>query len=155
MLALTQPEENQYIPPMEYAYLYEHRKPPPGVYVWLAAYLWGREPQIRVGWSKPQKLVFETSKGRRHGYVLAFNVGALVFQVFSDPWVGEFGPIGERREDTFIRAWPVPITASTWPPSRRLSEAGLDELGDARVFVNRDPPGDTQTLSDPHQESPP
>jgi hypothetical protein len=140
MLALTVSRQLRYVPANEFTFFYERRRPPSNVVIWIAAYLWGAEPQMRTGWSKPQKLVFDTGQEKRHGYVIAFNVGALVFQLVSDPFGGEYLRAADRREDMFLKIWPLPPEVKRWPPNRRLSEAGLDELGEARVFISRPTP---------------
>ena len=136
MIALAYPEDSRFVLPQDYRYFYDHRKPPDGTSVWIAALLF--EPgDNQVGWGKPERLDFSLADGtpiHPHGYRLSFSVVSLVCQIVGDPHGGKFDRPREFRDVwTRIR----PISKGAWPPGRRLAAASLEDVAGGRIFPGR------------------
>lgn len=121
------------IPDEHYRYVFDHRKPPPGAFVWLAAYTM----QPYHAWSEPRELILQgsTSGTVRHGYVATFSIGHLVCQL------SHFGS-GDNVElerlpgfqEPVIQVWPITGDQS-WPPlDTALDQSALEWLARNRFL---------------------
>jgi hypothetical protein len=136
MLAVAHPEDQRWVPREHYRYLYENRKPPNGVHIWIAA-LVPEHPDgsgLRTGWSTGERLDFwrgdETLD--RQGYRLTFSVIALVFQIVFEPYGNKLGRPRETRDIwTRIR----PVSKGDWPPRRWFTTDALPGLVGGK-FIN-------------------
>jgi hypothetical protein len=128
MLALAYKEDEQWVPPGDYRFFYEHRRPPDGTWIWLATLDVRYGDELRLGWSHPEKLEFHTPDGRRHypdGYRLSFSGVALVFQIVKDPHGAKLDRPKQFRDFwTRVR----PISKGQWPPAGHLRTVDLDQV---------------------------
>lgn len=141
MLALAYPEDARFVLEEDYRYLYEHKKPPNGTTIWIAALspeLDG-EGRVQVGWAKPERLDFTRQDGTPidpHGYRLSFSVIGLVCQVLRDPHGGKF-----KRPKAFRDVWTRirPVSNDPWPPARWFSTLSLEDIAGGRIFTGPEP----------------
>lgn len=128
MLALAHPKEDHFVPPADYRFFYEHRRPPNGTFIWLAAVATNIDGQIySAGFSRPQRLDF-TKHGvpvEGHGYRIPFSVLSLVAEVIRDPHGGK---LMKPREFSDIWTRVRPISSGDWPPKRWLTPEYVADL---------------------------
>jgi hypothetical protein len=140
MLALAYPAADRFVLADDYHYFYEHRKPPNGTGIWIAAAAHVGSNEMQVGWTRPERLDFSRADGTAldpHGYRLSFSVVSLICQVMRDPHGGNFARPRAFR-DVWIRIRPV--SKGTWPPGRRISSAALEDVAGGRIFSGAEPP---------------
>jgi hypothetical protein len=139
MLALAYPPEDHYVLADDYHYFYEHRRPPHGTTIWIAA-LVQTEDVFRVGWSQPERLDFTRATDgtpiEPPGYRLSLSVLALICQIVRDPHGGTFERPHEFR-DVWARV--MPISKGSWPPERRIPSKEIEDVARGRIFSGPEP----------------
>jgi hypothetical protein len=139
MLALAYPAEDRFVLPGDYHYFYEHRRPPHGTTIWIAA-LVQTEEELRIGWTQPERLDFTREADgtaiEPPGYRLSLSVLALLCQIVHDPHGGSFARPREYR-DVWTRV--MPISKGEWPPGRHIASSEIEDVARGRIFSGPEP----------------
>ncbi|MDT7539365.1 MAG: hypothetical protein QOI82_2950 [Actinomycetota bacterium] len=124
-----------------YAYLYEHREPPPGVQIWLAEHGASLEDRVAIAFSTIDRLVITQSGDKEipEGtafYGAALALGRLIMLVIGRhdaTAMPEFADMAAWMR----RAWPND-RAVIWPPVRSVDEHGGFWSFYERLFPSRE-----------------
>jgi hypothetical protein len=123
------------VPDKDFSYLFEHRKPPPTLFVQLGRYLPSEgETSFAVwtntAWSTAQRASGETFEG----YSISFTVGHVLFIIGAYDIEDHFHfertvTVAGKRIDALRQLWPLTPGPYTWPPrDAHFNTSGLDVL---------------------------
>lgn len=111
------------IPPEHGRVLRERREPPPGIYVWLAAY----GVDTFVGTHKGFQFPLGGQRGDAYGATL--SIGHLVLQILGLP-EEDIEPLSlpSPTLDFIVQVWPIVDGSIRWPPKYAVDDQGLENL---------------------------
>jgi hypothetical protein len=126
-------------PPAHYRYLYEHRRPWPVSFVWIARY---DDPTYATRYQRAEYYITDVLSGTPtvgNGFVVTLSLQHLVFQVLCLNGEGQLKVDDDRIEyrDAIRNIFPLTGEPLSWPPPVSLDpaifESYADSLVDARM----------------------
>ncbi len=109
-----------------------HRRPHPGVHVWIAAYNDGSDVLAVERWR-----IMAEQEDAVIAQCITFTVGRVIFQVLFPNCEGDLSPL-EDFEQAVLQIWPPKDSLINWPPPWCFDRNSLKALA-KRIYDNRDP----------------
>lgn len=113
-------------------HLYRQQEPPPGTFVWLAA--WRGASKAFVDITAHRHRFFTKKDATDEGLefeaeLLTFRIGHLVIQTIEIPSSTlDVGNVDSRIDQVILPLWPARLDEIAWPPPVFLDDAGLDRF---------------------------